>query len=140
MSNAATAEREEVDADRIRIASAVRAHYSAAGYSASALAREIGMTQSKMSRRTTGVEPFDVDELSAISHVLNIEITDLITGTNLPARPLRGGAAAGARRHLYLMGDEPTTPTVESGRLATITPIHQAPSFKAHDDSTRKAI
>ncbi|WP_417556514.1 helix-turn-helix domain-containing protein [Microbacterium sp.] len=101
-----TEAREEIDADRIRVATAVRAHYSAAGFSASALAREVGMTQSKMSRRTTGAEPFDIDELSAIARVLEVEIVDLITGTNLPARPIRGGAAAGARRHLYLLEDE----------------------------------
>ncbi|WP_193596122.1 helix-turn-helix domain-containing protein [Microbacterium sp. YJN-G] len=96
--------------DRLRVASAVRAHFGAAGLSASAVAREIGITQSKMSRRTTGAEPFDIDELSAIARVLHVELVDLITGTNLPARPLRVGAGAGARRHLYLVDGDPEAP------------------------------
>lgn len=37
------------------------------------------------------------------------------------------------------VGPEPTTSTVESGRFATVTSIHQAPSLKAHEHSTRKA-
>ncbi|WP_295105801.1 helix-turn-helix domain-containing protein [uncultured Microbacterium sp.] len=96
--------------DRIAVATAVRAHYSAAGLSASALAREIGMSQSKMSRRTTFAEPFDIDELSAIASVLDISIVDLISGTNLPSRPRFG---RGGMRSLYL---------VETPDLRTLVP------------------
>ena len=110
--------------DRVRIASAVRAHYGAAGLSAAALAREIGMSQSKMSRRTTASEPFDIDELSAIARVIGVSIVDLISGDNLPARPVRLGGGAG-RRHIYLLdgngvglgGLEPPASTVESRRF-----------------------
>lgn len=119
--------------DRVRVASSVRAHYAAAGFSASALAREIGMTQSKMSRRTTAAEPFDIDELSAIAHVLEIDITDLISGQKLPSRPMRASGGSMSRRSIYLLevgpaGIEPTTSTVKSQRfaadhLAAVTPL-----------------
>lgn len=115
MSMNATETHSDID-DRVRVASAVRAHYAAAGFSASALAREVGMSQSKMSRRTTAAEPFDIDELSAIARALEVDLADLITGTNLPARPLRAGGGRGLRS-IYLLevgpaGFEPTTSTV----------------------------
>lgn len=119
--------------DRVRVASSVRAHYAAAGFSASALAREIGMTQSKMSRRTTAAEPFDIDELSAIAQVLEVDLTDLISGQNLPTRPLRASGGAGARRNIFLLEVGPgrfelPTSTVKSFRFgddhsAVITPL-----------------
>lgn len=88
--------------DRIAVATAVRAHYTTAGLTASGLAREIGMSQSKMSRRTTFSEPFDIDELSAIAAVLEVSIVDLIGGTNLPTRPRFGRSGI---RTLHLVED-----------------------------------
>ena len=117
--------------DRVRVASSVRAHYAAAGFSASALAREIGMTQSKMSRRTTAAEPFDIDELSAIAHVLEVDITDLISGQNLPTRPMRASGGSMGRRNIYLLEVGParielTTSTVESEHLAEVVQLFPA--------------
>ena len=89
------------DSDRVSVAASVRAHYAAAGLSASGLAREIGMSQSKMSRRTTAVEPFDIDELGQIASVLGVSLVELISGTNLPTRPRFGAGAS--RRALYLV-------------------------------------
>lgn len=106
MSTNTVSEEPEVD-DRVRVATAVRAHYAAAGLSAAALARQIGMSQSKMSRRTTAMEPFDIDELSAIAHALGVDLADLITGANIPVQPLRSAGRGGAgRRALFLLDND----------------------------------
>ena len=44
-----------------------------------ALAREVGMSQSKMSRRTNGDIAFDVDELGRIARYFDISLAELIT-------------------------------------------------------------
>lgn len=48
--------------------------------SASAVAREIGISQASMSRRTTGLAPLTLDELSQIAAVLGIPEQRLLTG------------------------------------------------------------
>jgi hypothetical protein len=57
------------------------------------MARATGMSQSKMSRRITADEPFDVDELESIASEIGIDIVDLVAG-NLPQVP------GGGRRFL----------------------------------------
>lgn len=118
--------------DRLSVAAAIRAHFAAAGMSASQVARETGMSQSKMSRRTTAAEPFDIDELSSIARLFDVTIAELITGTNLPTRARAAGGARG-RRGIYLLDDtvgpagfEPATITVESSHLAPVTDLFAA--------------
>ncbi|CAN7237984.1 helix-turn-helix transcriptional regulator [Microbacterium sp. LjRoot45] len=72
---------------RQTIAKNVKAHLGHAGISGAEMGRRIGMTQSKMSRRTTAAEPFDIDELGAIADELDITVVDLITG-KLPSNDL----------------------------------------------------
>lgn len=74
-------------ARRVTIANNVKAHLAHAHISAAEMGRRIGMAQSTMSRRTTGAEPFDVDELGAIADILGVTLVDLITG-KLPVNDL----------------------------------------------------
>lgn len=67
-------------AARDEIASAVNAFVARAGISKSATAHEIGMSQSAFSRRTTGAEPFDADELGMLADYFGVTIIDLISG------------------------------------------------------------
>ena len=67
-------------AARDEIASAVNAFIARAGISKSATAREIGMSQSAFSRRTTGAEPFNADELGNLADFFGVTIIDLISG------------------------------------------------------------
>jgi len=65
---------------RNEVASSVNAFIARAGVSKSAVAREIGMAQSTFSRRTTGAEPFDVDELGLLAAYFEVSLVDLISG------------------------------------------------------------
>ena len=73
---------------RAMIAAAVRAHLAVARMSDSALGRKIGMSQSKVSRRTNEEVPFDTDDLGRIANALGITIVELI---QMPASPGAGG-------------------------------------------------
>ena len=126
---------------RYDVASAVRAHLAVRKISDAALGRMIGMSQSKISRRTNGEIAFDTDDLGRIAKALGITLVELVQMPTAHDSTPRGGASAGARRGLYLLESgeiEASISTVESGRLATVTPIHRALSHTTHEDSTRK--
>lgn len=59
--------------------------------SGSALAEEMGMKQASMSRRTTGVTPLTLDELSQIAEILGVSEWWLLTGQRLSPRPTDPG-------------------------------------------------
>ena len=59
--------------------------------SGSALAREMDITQAKMSRRTTGVTALTLDELSQIAEILGVSEVELLTGQRLSPRPTDPG-------------------------------------------------
>ncbi|MGV8913778.1 MAG: helix-turn-helix domain-containing protein [Rhodoglobus sp.] len=69
------------------VAAAVRSFIARAGVSKSAVAREIGMAQSTFSRRTTGLEPFDTDELGTLADYFGVSLVDLIGGNILKIAP-----------------------------------------------------
>lgn len=57
---------------------AVRMELARRRWSASQLARSVGLSQTALSRRLTGALPFRVDELTAIAGVLGIPTRSLI--------------------------------------------------------------
>lgn len=108
---------ESVPQTRMSVAASVRAHLAVANISASKMAVRIGMSQAAISRRTKGYHPFDVDELDAIAAELGIDVIELM---QMPARPMRAGAAGISAivnmddvRKVGPAGFEPTTSTVE---------------------------
>ena len=50
------------------------------GVSVAEVARRLGVTQQKLSRRMTGLNPFDIDELDAICRVARIDFDYVVTG------------------------------------------------------------
>ena len=64
--------------------------------SGSALARELGMTQSAMSRRLTGETPLSLDEITAIADVLGIT-EEVLLGMHNRTRPRPDGPDGGER-------------------------------------------
>lgn len=66
------------DSTRLDVASAVRAHLAVRKISDSALGRAIGMSQSKVSRRTNGDIAFDTDDLGRVARFLGITVVELI--------------------------------------------------------------
>lgn len=110
------------DGARDEVAASVRAHLAVRRISDSALARGIGMSQSKVSRRTNGDIAFDTDDLGRIARFLDVSLVELIqmpTTSEIAPRP---GGGAGLRG-IYLLdgvgpaGIEPTTSTVEYPRF-----------------------
>ncbi|WP_439593989.1 helix-turn-helix domain-containing protein [Microbacterium sp.] len=82
---------------RDEIAGAIRAHLAVRRISDSALGRAIGMSQSKISRRTNGEIAFDTDDLGRIARYLGLSVVDLIQMPSFGVGPA---------------GFEPTTSTV----------------------------
>lgn len=68
----------EIPDARRRVARAVKAHLSVTGISPSKMASRIGMSQSAMSRRTSALQAFDIDELGGMASELGITVVDLI--------------------------------------------------------------
>lgn len=94
------------------VASAVRAHLAVRRISDSALGRMIGMSQSKISRRTNGEIAFDTDDLGRIAEALGLSFVELVQMPTADGSTPRPGAGAG-RRSLYLIGEtEPSSFTV----------------------------
>ena len=85
---------------RAYVAMNVRLRLAQAGWSASKAARAIGMSQTAMSRRTTGDLPFDVDELGLLADALGIEIDDFFFSLTTPAVAAAAVPRAGGERFL----------------------------------------
>ncbi len=111
MSNATqTSERETTARDEI--AASVRGFIARAGVSKSAVARAIGMAQSTFSRRTTGDEPFDADELGLLADYFDVSLVDLVAGNVHAIAPNAKKAPAlvgGGRFFVPPTGVEPAT-------------------------------
>lgn len=71
MSDATTTYREAV-------ASEVRALMGRRRISQTRLAKALGMSQSALSRRLTGVQPFDTDDLYKLAALFDVEVTALL--------------------------------------------------------------
>jgi hypothetical protein len=66
---------------REAVAAQVRAELARKRISQTWLAPRLNMTQQKLSRRLTGVTPFEVTELLAIAAELDVPVTDLLPAT-----------------------------------------------------------
>lgn len=63
-----------------RVAERVRTAMRERGIVQTALAAELGRSQTAISRRLTGEVPFDVNELDDIARVLGVDVVDLMPG------------------------------------------------------------
>lgn len=72
---------------RAEIAAAVRAHIAVNRSNDSELGRAIGMSQSKVSRRTNEEVPFDSDDLGRIARHFGISVVELIQMPKEAPRP-----------------------------------------------------
>ena len=61
-----------------RVAANVRAELARRRLTGSDLAKAIGLTQGSLSRRTTGVQPFSIDELHDVADFLGVSVVDLL--------------------------------------------------------------
>ena len=61
-----------------RVATEVRAELGRQRRSASWLAREVGLSQSTVSRRLTGELPFDLDQIEAVAACLNMPLSNFL--------------------------------------------------------------
>lgn len=75
------------------VARRLRGALAERGISVAEVARRLGVTQQKLSRRMTGLNAFDVDELDRICAVTGVSFEYVASGIRaLPGDP-RGGAA-----------------------------------------------
>jgi len=70
------------------VAANVRAEMARRRVSQSALAKHLGMAQTAVSRRLTGVVSFDVNEVAAVAAFLDVPLASL-----MPIEPVTAGAA-----------------------------------------------
>lgn len=119
---------------RAHVAAEVRGHLAKRNIPAYKLSEVLGSNESRgyWQRRVSGHIPFDIDDLERLAEMLGVHITDFFADheDNTP----RPGNGAG-RRSIYLLdsnvgltGFDPMTSTVETGRLAPITPIFRTAS------------
>lgn len=93
-----------VPAVRDAVAGEVRAAAARQRVSEASIARHLGMSQSKLSRRWTGQLPFDIEELAAIAAYLDIPMTDLI--------PPQAAPTGDSRIRCYMNGALQDSPSV----------------------------
>lgn len=74
------------------IARRLRGALAERGISVAEIARRIGVTQQKLSRRMTGLNSFDVDELDAICRAAGVPFDYIATGIKELPPPPGGGA------------------------------------------------
>ena len=100
------------------VAAAVRAHMAVRGIKDAELARDVGWSQSYMSRRTNAGTSFSVDDLGVLATHFDLTVADLV---QMPTgRPIGGGAnlvgvmpvQRGALKLVGPAGFEPTTSSV----------------------------
>ena len=72
----------------------LRGSFAELRISASAVARQIGMTQAMMSRRTTGHTEFTLNELHAISEATGISLQYILLGIAEKPRPKPDGGTS----------------------------------------------
>jgi transcriptional regulator with XRE-family HTH domain len=101
---------------RYDVAAAIRAHLAVRRMSDSALGRAIGMSQSKISRRTNGEIAFDTDDLGRIASHLGITVVELIQMPTTAEDSPRPGAGAGPRS-VYLLDGQPDGLRIKSPML-----------------------
>lgn len=62
----------------------IRAEMARRGVSQTAMASQMGIGQSALSKRLAGTVPLDVNELAAVARFLNVDLSVLIVGAALP--------------------------------------------------------
>lgn len=78
------AHNEQAETRRTRIASEVRAEMARKQISRAEVAKTANISLPTLTRRLNGDRPFYVDELDAISRLLHINLSDLITRSETP--------------------------------------------------------
>lgn len=105
------------------VAAAIRAHLAIRGVKDAELAREVGWSQSYMSRRTNAGISFSVDDLGVIAQHFNVTIADLVQPPK--ERPIGGGTAlqgVGTRIH-RIVGRTGLEPVTDGSWVAPVTPL-----------------
>lgn len=60
------------------VADTVRAEMARRRYTQRDLATLLGMSQSSLNRRMTGAQPWDVEELTAVARLFEMDVRDLL--------------------------------------------------------------
>ena len=84
------------------------------------LARRLGLSQSAMSRRMVGDQPFDLDEIQRIAEALGVPVVDLLPRS---ARGDRANVSVGSPGHAPALASFPGVPFV---------PLPQGPLADSH--------
>jgi transcriptional regulator with XRE-family HTH domain len=70
-----------------KVAAEVRAVAARKRVTGQRLAHAVGMTPMSMSRRMTGHQPFDIDELAAVATALGVRVEDLLPHLDSNQKP-----------------------------------------------------
>lgn len=106
---------------RADIAAAVRAHIAVRRTNDSQVARAIGMSQAKFSRRTNEQVAFDADDLGRIANYFDIEVLELVQ-----APKITGGGTSFlgiTPLHRPVVGRTGLEPVTDGSWVAPVTPI-----------------
>lgn len=87
---------------REQVAEEVRALLARRRLSARAAARLLGWTPNYLSRRMTGVAPFDVDDLAALAKLLSVPVTTFFGPLDSDHSPSRDGLDSLSVKSSYL--------------------------------------
>jgi transcriptional regulator with XRE-family HTH domain len=66
------------------VADTVRAEMARRRYTQRFLAEKLDMSQSALNRRMTGVQPWDVEELTALAALFEMDVRDLLPAAATP--------------------------------------------------------
>lgn len=113
------------------IARRLRGALAERGISVAEIARRIGVTQQKLSRRMTGLNSFDVDELDAICRAAGVPFDYIATG--IKELPGPGGGAPRAP----IPADESLLRDLNSRPLAYLVAVPPAETLP--DDAAKPA-
>ena len=76
----------------VRVANEVRVALTRLHMSQAALAEQIGMPKSALSRRLTGEKPFDINEITKVADVLGVPLDQLVADRIVSDPPASVGA------------------------------------------------
>lgn len=94
--------------------------------SASAIAREVGMTQAAMSRRTTGHTEFTLNELQAICEVTGISLEYLLLGHRSPRPGTDPDGGTNARSQRDFISERSSDRSRQEAPLRTLHLVPEA--------------
>lgn len=86
---------------REQVAEEVRALLARRRLTARAAARDLGWSAMYLSRRMTGAAPFTVDDLAALSELLDVPVTSFFAPPLFDHQIDRGGVSVGSNKQNY---------------------------------------